>query len=277
MRIGSLRFLTCEVKNHFLYSKNIAQKLPYSIFQAKIPPLNNLKQNKSLIIDQSLCAQYCELDKPSPSQKALDYYSAYIAEAKGPILASIDGTGEFLLPFLKSGYNVTGVEFSADMLDICRKKKCTDYALVLFPGVSFSLLTKKEEIDQALTICFKCLKKSGKLILEIDTPKSIDEIQEKWLAHAIDRENGEKILLNTLFQFDSKTHITNIFCRYELWKENTIVKTETNISQIRLYEINEIERLLKQQGFKIINKWIPYTKEKPNEHPNSILYECIKK
>lgn len=44
---------------------------------------------------QSLCTQYYDLDKPEAPQDILEYYAAYAAQVKGPILEPMSGSGRF--------------------------------------------------------------------------------------------------------------------------------------------------------------------------------------
>jgi hypothetical protein len=44
---------------------------------------------------QELCTQFYDLDKPSASKEALDFYLHYADSANGPIFEPMCGTGHF--------------------------------------------------------------------------------------------------------------------------------------------------------------------------------------
>ena len=244
---------------------------------------------------QALCTEYYELDKPRPPEDALTCYLNYAAKAKGPILEPMCGTGRFLIPLLKKGYDITGFDSSSHMLDICQKKISKEglsakllkssfetftssllYKLIFIPSGSFCLLTENTQVHEALQVVRKYLGNGGKFVFEIDTLKSINENQGIWNKRSVDKPDGTKLVLNTLPSFDWGSRVENTLSRYELWKNNVIIKTEVENFRVRLYEMPEIEELLGQHKLKVINKWRPYTKERPNEKDVAVLYECIK-
>jgi len=246
-------------------------------------------------IYSSLCTQYYELDKPYASEDALICYSNYAAEAKGSMLEPMCGTGRFFIPLLKKGYNITGFDNSSYMLDICRKKceqeglsgKLLDasfenfsssflYQLIFIPSGSFCLLTEKAETHHALNIISKYLEKGGKFVFEIDTLRSVNENQGIWNKNSVNKPDGTKIVMNTLSSFDSNSRIQSTLSRYELWENDILLETEVENFRLRLYDMFEIEDLLKQYRLLVINKSLPYTKKRPDDKADAVLYECIK-
>lgn len=238
---------------------------------------------------QGLCTEYYELDKPGPPEDGLAFYCKLADEAKGPILEPMCGSGRFLIPMFKKGYNIVGFDTSSHMLDVARKK-CNDgkiaaglinasfqtfrsshpFELIFIPSGSICLLTEKEQLTQALSTVFDSLEKKGKFVFEIDTLSSIEEPQEVWKGHWIDKPDGSKLILNTFAKFDAASRINATLCRYELWEKNHITKTEVEDFRVRLYELDEMESLLKYHGFKVINASVPYTGAKPNEKQNTL-------
>lgn len=266
-------------------------------FHATLKTTGDYNMNQKLSIAyKGLCTEYYELDKPEAPKEALSYYVKQAAEAKGPILEPMCGSGRFLIPLVKKGFNVTGFDSSEHMLSICRKK-CEDegltptlsgtsfetfssdhrYQLIFIPSGSFSLLTNQLQVDEALHTVFKFLENKGKFIFEVDTLSSVSEPQEVWKGHWIDKPNGSKLVLNTFSRFDLLSRINTILCRYELWEENVITKTEVEDFKVRLYGISELDEVLEWHGFKIINKYVPYTGMRPDAKSETMLYECVKK
>jgi len=253
--------------------------------------------NKESIPYRALCTEYYDLDKPTAPEDALECYLQYAKGANGPILEPMCGTGRFLIPLLKHGYAVTGFDYSPNMLDVCRRK-CKErgliasltedsfetfsskesYGLIFIPCGSFCLLTTPKQAAQALKVISDRLKPGGKLVFEIETLKAIGDPQGVWKGSWVNKGNGAKIVINTLSRFDSTTQIETILCRYELWEENAISRTEVEDFRLRLYEPKEIEQLLELHELKVIGKWQaePHSRIEASDNATVILYECIK-
>jgi len=122
------------------------------------------------------------------------------------------------------------------------------------------------------------LKHGGKFVFEIETLKAIGEPQGIWKGSCVNKPDGSKIVINTLSRFDTTSRVETVLCRYELWEENMISRTEVEDFRLRLYEPLEIEQLLEQHSLKIIGKWQaePYSRVEASDTSAVILYECIK-
>lgn len=243
---------------------------------------------------KALCTAYYELDKPNPPQDALAYYLARAAEAKGPILEPMCGTGRFLIPLLKKGYTVTGFDSSSHMLRVCQEKCKKEnlhpilrnasfqnfetghtYKLIFIPSGSFSLLTTPDAITQALTTVHKHLDLQGKFVFEVDTLKTLQVPQETWRCNWLYQPDGAQLVLHTFSRFDETSRVNTTLCKYELWKNNKIIQTEVENFLIRLYQVGEVDEILKNHGALTITKQVvPYTNEPSDQEAESILYEC---
>lgn len=246
---------------------------------------------------KNLCAQYYEITKPHAPPEALAWYLQYAAQAHGPILEPMCGTGRFLIPLAKHGYNVTGFDISPYMLKICRAKVQQErlfcniieasfetfssplsYNLIYIPSGSFSLLTERSQVHQALQLMTRQLASNGRLVLEIETPHARTLHPHAWQATWCYTQEGDKIIHNFVAHYNANTQIQTSLHRYELWSGNAIIHTEIEELNLRLYAPVEIERILHEYGLSIIDKRIPYINNR-ELHPESdtLLYECVKK
>ena len=75
-----------------------------------------------------LCTQVYELSKPTPPEDAYAFYQSYANEAEGKILEPMCGTGRFLLPLAKEGYEIEGSDVSKHMLTALKDKAEKMYA-----------------------------------------------------------------------------------------------------------------------------------------------------
>jgi Methyltransferase domain len=286
---------------HSLFCKNTGPTFSSEFYRS--PLLNNIRlltaeghfmNQKISNAYKSLCTEYYEIDKPNPPKEALDCYLSYAADAKGQLLEPMCGSGRFLIPMARQGYTITGFDNSFSMLNSCRKKCQKEkinstlletsfenftsnsmYKLIFIPSGSFCLLTKQEEISHALNVIHKHLEDKGKFVFEIDTPMSMT-IDGNWKGSWVERADGAKLVSHSLARFDSISKIQSSLHRYELWENNAVKKTEVEEFYLRLYTISEIEKILEQHKFKILNKWIPYTKVIPDDKAEYVLLECMK-
>ena len=140
------------------------------------------------------------------------------------------------------------------------------YRLIFIPSGSFCLLTTPNQVSQALTAIARWLDLGGKFVFEIETLKTVSEPHGIWKGRWIDRPDGSKIVMSSLTQWDVESRIETIFFRYELWEKNAILQTEVEEFRIRHYEPVEIETILAQHGFTVLDK--------RQDADGVILYEC---
>ena len=163
---------------------------------------------------QTLCTEYYDIDKPIAEVEALNWYQSKAAILNGPILEPMCGTGRFLIPFLREGYEVMGFDNSNHMLKICHQKfreenidrgkailanfesfkALTSFEMIIIPSGSFCLLTTKESVDIAMSQMHSWLSNSGRLFFEIDTVHSVEKDQGLYKAAWVDKEDKGKIV-----------------------------------------------------------------------------------
>ena len=256
---------------------------------------NRIKSQRQLTTYHSLCTEYYDLDKPNPPEDALAFYAKYAQRASGPILEPMCGTGRFLLPILEMGFDVAGFDASQFMLNALRKKvshlditppvwqgffqdldKSTKYNLIFIPSGSFGLITNLEEAKEALKIAYKHLSKDGVFVFEAETTWSEPVLCHTWKGATKERPDGKIIMLSTL-TLPLQNNISTTFCKYELVDEHTIIQTEIEKLQVRVYEPNELCTLIKETGFKSVQMIKAFISgAKPNTDDEVVVYECRK-
>ena len=245
---------------------------------------------------KSLCAQYYEIDKPNAPEDALNFYLAYAKLAKGPIYEPMCGTGRFFIPMLERGFDIEGSDASTFMISIC-EKKCRakklnpklyhcflhemisdkQYALIFIPSGSFGLITAVSQAKLSLKALYNMLLPNGKLVFEIETMNALPkEFQVEQYSQVHTSKKEEIILLKTYSTYQNDTQVLQTICRYELIRDNKIIKTETEDFNVRYYQDNEIDSWLEDVGFSRILKYKPYEQVSPSTKEDAIIYECIK-
>lgn len=71
---------------------------------------------------KKLCTEFYDLSKPEAHHSEVDDYFNRLKDIRGDILEAMCGSGRLLIPLLKLGMNIEGVDNSSDMLDSCKQR-----------------------------------------------------------------------------------------------------------------------------------------------------------
>ena len=71
---------------------------------------------------QNLCTEFYDLTKPEAGLKEVAFYHHFLKITKGPFLEAMCGSGSLLIPLLKTGLVIDGVDNSPHMLKSCRQR-----------------------------------------------------------------------------------------------------------------------------------------------------------
>jgi SAM-dependent methyltransferase len=252
-----------------------------------------MMQQPSLYLN--LCAEFFDLDKPMPAFNEYAFYMHYVEQASGPILEPMCGSGRYLIPMLEDGYSIEGFDASPFMLNAlknkCAQKKCKpnvwqqfledievekSYPLIFIPDCSFCLFLDNAKIKTCLAKIYSLLQPGGTFVFDLETIYSIPAHVGIWQGKAYTKENGQLLMFNML-PLPVKNNIATVICRYELIEKTSIIKTEIEYFQIKLYEPMEMDSLLQSVGFKHIKQRKAYDfNAEPSARDHTIVYECVK-
>jgi len=213
-----------------------------------------------------LCTLYYELDKPEPPKENFDFYLEYIKHANGLILEPMCGTGRFLVPYLKLGYEIKGFDASSAMLSKLKQKLSDQnfssyiwrdfiqdfytqekYKLIFIPSGSFCLITELSDIKKSLERIYQHLANDGIFVFEVETFEAVPK-PFIWRGNVKEIEEGRYILASFL-NISVNEKICTSFGKYELVEDNQVVQTEIEKYTLRLYTQEDIKQLLQSAGF----------------------------
>ena len=248
---------------------------------------------KNLDTYLNLCTQVYDLSKPTAPKEDYAFYRSYAEEFNGFILEPMCGTGRFLLPLLQEGYTVHGFDASEHMLNALKEKalslklepdvwqaytndlsRSERYSLIFIPSGSFNLITDIAIIITTLKIFFEHLTDDGVLIFEVETKHAVPPLgvwrASKWL-----RPDGKTILLSSCALMDDD--IYSSIGKYELIDGNTIIQTEIEKYKIKIYNSEELLKILQEIGFNNLKSVKAFDRNAiPNDNDESVVYECRK-
>lgn len=212
-------------------------------------------------------------------QEIMDYYK----KNPGKVLDLACGTGNMSAIFVKNGYQVTGVDASAEMLYIAREKNPSidfiqadlrefcfpssyDTAICLFDSLNYIL--KEEDLKRVFANTFNSLNNDGLFIFDMNTIDRLtnikpgttmlsDEEYTCFWEDIIDRKQQRwKVRLKIYFP-DDKSY-------YE----------EEHLE--RGYPSAFVQKMLIDSGFKKVDIYSAYTFEKGKDKDNRLYYVAFK-
>jgi ubiquinone/menaquinone biosynthesis C-methylase UbiE len=231
--------------------------LAYTVFHKVIFNYNNKCEGMSVLEYFGIFKQIRELNMPnsvdlqfydgyysklyqSMSQHQ-DYDLAFILEhasiTGGPILELACGAGRITMNIAKSGYKVTGVDLSKDMLQLSEQKKSElplemrdnvlliheditqmqlnqTFSLAVFSETSMSILKNTLQLDQMLQTVYNHLCEGGLFVLDYLIPSkyqySIRDGRVAVITNDISQNEKEFIIIGEM-DLDGKTALVNFY------------------------------------------------------------------
>jgi len=173
------------------------------------------------------------------------------------------GTGLYLFPLKKAGFNIEGLDISKEMLDMAKKRGKVKlykgdmakfnikkkYDAVLNLNSSLILLKNHQEIDKSLKCSAKHLNPNGIMIL--DLPNHVKEIKElkNEQDHSTYKFPGGKI---DLISRDYKKGSKWVAEWFGFVQEKNNYSEFTEFYEELIFSPKKLEKSLKSAGFKIL-------------------------
>lgn len=236
----------------------------------------------------SLCTQMYELLHPTANTYELEFYLSYAVNRK-KILEPMCGSGRFMLPFIEKGYDISGFDLSKEMIDELLKKVSTaqavaadmnsftsssKYDYIFIASSSFSLFTSDSQITEALKKISQLLSSDGIFVFGVESIHTDVETIENYRERCREKtEEGYDLVLKIKQHLDYETSVLHMPNLYELYDAQQLLQTENMDFRIRLYEDNELDKYLIENGFEILEKYNTYNKT-IDTSSDLILYTC---
>lgn len=216
-----------------------------------------------------------------------DYdFTFFLDEAKGldKVLEITSGTGRLSLPLIKSGVNLTCIDFSKGMLDILKQKLEKDklkanliksdmsefnlnelFDLVVIPFQSFSELVTYEKQIKTLKQINKHLNRTGHFICTLHNPEVRKNLinGKKNFRGEFNLKNGNTLKLYTEEKYDPETNIVSGLQYYEIYDSNKkLLSSKIENMQFCLHSKENFKKLLDEAGFNVAALYGSYDKSK---------------
>lgn len=224
---------------------------------------------------------------PHVDQAELDFYRNEIKNCQGPALELACGSGRLLLPFVKEGLDVEGVEGSSEMVTLLRRKAekggvelpevyCQKlheltlkktYHLIYCPLGSFQLLSDLSDVETTLEKCYRYLDDKGELVIALFLPWDEAPTAHGGWSVVSNRRLAAKNMRQVFREkvnHDPIDQLITLTVRDEIWLKKQLLEAKERTFFVRWYSKGEFVQMLKSAGFTSIEVERRYS---PDEAP----------
>jgi SAM-dependent methyltransferase len=226
---------------------------------------------------QGLVAQWYDQLLQSEGRD-IEYYTRLATRQSGRVLELACGTGRILVPICLAGTSIDGVDLSEEMLTLCRSKCDTyrlspgiyrqdmvrfdlphQYDLIFIAGGSFQLLSDREDVASCLSHIYHHLRPGGRLVMDLFVPAEphTDDPDFK-PGRSATRDPDEQLCCHYKIRYDAKEQLMHGHYRYDHFRGDQLIQSETDAFDLRWYMGGEIETHLSDAGFSDVRaQWAP--------------------
>lgn len=239
---------------------------------------------------------------PYRDRPDVGFFVDFAQESGGPILEVGCGTGRVLIPTARAGLQITGLDLSEHMLEVCRQKLENEpqvvqdrvtliqgdmrdfslgktFSLVTTPFRPFQHLLTVEDQVSCLTNIRRHLETGGALILDIFNP-SLEALTADNLGEEIDAEpefttpESIKVLrFNKTISRDLINQVIQVELIYYLTHPNDRKERLVHAFHMRYLFRYEVEHLLSRCGFEIEDLYADYQKNPlGSTYPGELIF-----
>jgi SAM-dependent methyltransferase len=208
-----------------------------------------------------------------------DFWLDMAKQCDGPILELCCGNGRISIPLADEGYQVTGIDISASMLEEGKKRSSEvewiqgdvqnfeidkQFSLIIFPINSLGHLLSFEAIESCFSCVRKHLKPEGKFIIDLT-----NSCHQEYLSCLFqpktrnlfsiypDPDGSGTIIVTEESEFDWAKQVWTVNFFFKLaGQEEEIIEQVT----LRSYFPQELKALLKFSGFKVEDHFGDYNR-----------------
>lgn len=243
-------------------------------------------------------AQYYDVNPTIPED--LTFYQARLPSSDAAVLELGCGTGRVLLPLATMCGFIHGIDRSQAMLARCRQKvqaaaipptkarvalgDITDFALarafdlIIAPYRVFQLLETEAQVDGLFQCVRAHLAPGGTCILNVFHPQGgFAGVRQAWVtATEVYRwevtADGVRLRCDErLLRLDPKRHILYLELVYRRYVGGAWVEDAVLHIPRRCYAPDEFEQVIRDHGFRIIQRWGGYAGECYGEGPELVV------
>ena len=223
----------------------------------------------------------------------LEFYKKWLPTNKdAKILELCCGTGRLTIPIAQLGYNITGLDFTASMLEQARKKASRAklsidfvqgdmrsfelserFDLIFIPFNSIHHLYTNNDLFNTLRSVKRHLKEDGLFLLDCFNPDIAFMTQSQHELKDISSyttQDGRVVQIKEIMNYHSSTQINRIEWHYYINGEfDSIQKLD-----MRMFFPIELDTYLTSHGLEIAQKFGNFDQQEFTDHSQKQIYVC---
>lgn len=223
----------------------------------------------------------------------LEFYKRWLPKNKNALILELCcGTGRLTLPIAKDGYNISGVDNTASMLEQAKLKASEEglevdfieadirnldlpekYDLIFIPFNSIHHLYKNEDLFKAFKTVKNHLKEGGLFLLDCFNPNIqfiVEGEKEQKEITEYTTKDGREVLIKQIMRYENKTQINRIEWHYYI---NGAFDSIQNLD-MRMFFPQELDAYLEWNGFNITHKFGGFEEEAFNDNSGKQIFIC---
>ncbi len=222
------------------------------------------------------------------------FYAERIRANGGRALELACGTGRLLVPYLRDGLAVEGLDASTDMLALLRAKAQPlglapvlhrlpmqdfhlpgRYRTIFCPAGSFRILLSDDEILASLRCCMEALEPGGELLIPFDVivPPAGEETDWRERRHVHVPTHAADVRIFERNGFDPEQQIVSWFLRWEVTRGG---QTEVfhHDRKLRHHTVERFTALLQQAGLRAVQTRRGYTDPQSSDPEDDVIFSA---
>jgi len=211
------------------------------------------------------------------------FYTGLAGRAGGPVLEVMCGTGRVLVPLARAGFEVAGIDSNGKMLEVARRKLAKEspdvqerativradvrdfdlgrkFGLAILAFSSVNHLLSPEDQDRAMACLKRHLSENGLLAVASFIPHP-EKLHSEKLDREVELANGDLLIRYSTLTVAPDTGLMRVNYRWELERDDKIVRESTSAFDLRLLKPNQLKALLEGAGFQLVERYGGYRGE----------------
>lgn len=227
----------------------------------------------------------------------ISFYQYFIENNNGPALEIGSGTGRLLIKYLNLNLNVSGIEPSKKMINICNLKAekfnlhqtiheqalenlniNEKFKTIYMPLFVFQNIIKRQDAIKALTNCYNHLLKDGQVIISTFLPWNdpTGTYDLTWRINNIKQNQDTNIILSEATTLDKIEQVQTKYLKFESFKNNSLIDSFLDTQKLRFYSRFELTMMLELAGFTNIEIYGDYTFNEADSNSFTIIFVATK-
>ena len=221
-----------------------------------------------------------------------DYIEGHFARLQKPVHTVLDlccGTGSLTYELSRRGYELTGVDLSADMLSLA-EEKCRDLpvrprffcqpmenlrlpfevdaCVCCLDSVNYVL--KPQKLQRAFQRVFDCLAPGGLFLFDADTPEKLESMDGQVF---LDETEDEFCVWRG--EYSQKRRVCSFWLDI-FRREGNLWQRGAELHQEYAYTMDELEEYLKEAGFVHIKRYGELKRRAPKAGEQRVFFTAVK-